>query len=360
MYAHPMNLHDQFPWTWRQIILAAVALALTYILLQLTPILTPFLLGAGFAYILNPVVEYLVKWRLPRWLAVSLVFLLLVIFWTLLAILVIPLLLQQAETFWQTAPESIAKVDQTLRPILNNWFGIEGTLNVQTIRDFITNNMDTISLYLGNILRSGLGVVGLAMNLLILPVVMFYLLLDWNKILSKFQQILPRDIEPTVTKLALQSDEALGGFLRGQILVMLFLAVFYSVGLWIAGIPFALFIGVTAGLISFVPYLGNFVGIGLATIMVLFYQNSYIPLVWVAAVFGIGQLIEGMILTPILVGDRIRLHPLVVIFAVLAGGQLLGFTGVLIALPLAAVLAVVARHFYSRYRDSELYTAEAD
>lgn len=350
-----MSLPNRIPLTWRQIVLLLAALVGIYVLVQLTPILVPFLLGAGFAYMLNPVVDRLTNWRMPRWVAVSLVFLLLLLFWVTLAILVIPLLLQQAENFWQRSPELLSQLDQTLRPILQNWFGMQGEMNIATLREFASSNLNTISHYLSDILRSGMGAVGLIMNLLILPVVMFYLLLDWHKLLGYAQQTLPRDIEPTVTTLAQKSDEALGGFLRGQILVMLFLAMFYSIGLWIAGIPFALFIGVVAGLISFVPYLGNFVGIALATIMVLVYQDGYVPLIWVAVVFGLGQLIEGMILTPILVGDRIQLHPLAVIFAVLAGGQLLGFTGVLIALPAAAVLAVVLRHFYAKYRDSELY-----
>lgn len=344
----------------RTLILLALGLLTVILLWLIAPVLTPFLLGAGFAYILDPLVRQLVRWRLPRWAAVCLVFLVLILFWVLMAVLVGPLLLQQAETFWQAAPESIARLDQTLRPFLNEWFGMQGELNIQAVRGFAVNNMDTIGLYLNKWLQSGLGAIGLAMNLVILPVVMFYLLLDWPKLIQLFRGVLPRDIEPTVVKLAQQSDEALAGFLRGQLLVMLCLSIFYSLGLWIAGVQFALLIGVIAGLISFVPYLGNIVGIALAVIMVLLQQDSLLPLVWVALIFGSAQLIEGMLLTPLLVGDRIRLHPLAVIFAVLVGGQLLNFVGVLIALPVAAVVAVLARYSYTQYRNSQLYEPAAN
>lgn len=350
-------MDSNVPFTWRQLILLCGALAVFALLWMLAPILMPFLLGAGFAYILNPIVVNLTRIGLPRWLAVGIVFLVLALFWALMAVLVGPVLFKQAGELASSVPAYLQQLDTTLRPYLSEWFGFNDGLDTEIIKNFINDNKATLSQYAGNMVRSGLGVVGAVLNLLILPVVMFYLLLDWPRFMSSIQNTLPRDIEPTVTKLARESDEALAAFLRGQLLVMLCLAIMYSLGLWLVGIKFALLIGVIAGVVSFVPYLGNIVGIGLATIMVLMQQDSLLPLLYVAGVFGVGQLIEGTILTPKLVGDRIQLHPLAVIFAVLAGGQLFGFTGVLIALPAAAVLAIVVRHFYTRYQNSDLYNA---
>ena len=167
---------------------------------------------------------------------------------------------------------------------------------------------------------------------------------------------MPRPYERLVIKLAKQCDEVLAEFLRGQLLVMLALAVLYSVGLWIVGLEFFLLIGMLAGLVSFVPYLGFIVGIGVAGIAGFMQFHDIIHLVYILIVFGVGQIIEGMVLSPLLVGDRIGLHPVAVIFAVMAGGQLFGIVGVLVALPVAAVIVVLLRHVHERYLESNLYT----
>jgi len=184
---------------------------------------------------------------------------------------------------------------------------------------------------------------------------MFYMLRDWDSFVTGIRDLLPRHIEPTVSTLARESDEVLGAFLRGQLTVMLFLGILYSIGLKLAGLEWSLAIGMLAGLVSFVPYLGVIFGLLTASIAVLIQNQDVLQLVWVLLIFGVGQMLEGMILTPWLVGDRIGLHPVAVIFAVLAGGQLFGFMGILLALPVASVLAVLLRHLRARYRESGFY-----
>ena len=194
-----------------------------------------------------------------------------------------------------------------------------------------------------------LGVVGLT------PVVAFYIMRDWDDIMLRIREMLPRDIEPVFVALCRECDEVLGAFLRGQLLVMLLLGVIYAVGLYFVGLELAILIGMIAGLASIVPYLGFFVGIVAAAVAAMFQFQDPVYLGYIAIVFGIGQLLEGWVLTPLLVGDKIGLHPVAVIFAVLAGGQLFGFVGILLALPVAAVIMVFLRHLHSEYMSSEYY-----
>jgi len=185
--------------------------------------------------------------------------------------------------------------------------------------------------------------------------VAFYLLRDWDLLVAKVRDLLPRHIEPTISKLARESDGVIGAFLRGQFIVMSALGVIYSVGLSLIGLEFSLLIGLLAGLISFVPYLGLITGVLAASVVALLQFHSFLSIVWVLAVFGIGQLISDFLLTPLLVGDRIGLHPVAVMFAVLAGGHLFGFFGILLALPVAAVIVVILRHVLNEYLNSNFY-----
>jgi predicted PurR-regulated permease PerM len=185
--------------------------------------------------------------------------------------------------------------------------------------------------------------------------VTFYLLRDWDQLVANVRELLPRAIEPRVSAIAAEIDAVLAQFLRGQLTVMAALALIYTVGLWLAGLELAFSIGVIAGLVSFVPYLGVIVGVLLAGVAALLQYQDALHLLAVIAVFGVGQLLEGMVLSPLLVGDRIGLHPVAVIFAVMAGGQLFGFFGVLLALPVAAAIVVLLRHSHGEYVRSELY-----
>jgi predicted PurR-regulated permease PerM len=192
-------------------------------------------------------------------------------------------------------------------------------------------------------------------NLVLVPVVTFYLLRDWDVLMDKIRRLLPRTSEQTIVKLAKESDDVLGQFLRGQLTVMVVLGFIYTVGLWIVGLDLALLVGTIAGLVSFVPYLGFIVGIVFAGVAAIMQFGDITYLLFVLIVFGIGQAFEGMLLTPLLVGDKIGLHPVAVIFAVMAGGQLFGFVGVLLALPVAAIVVVLLRHMHELYKTSEIY-----
>jgi len=186
-------------------------------------------------------------------------------------------------------------------------------------------------------------------------VVTFYLLRDWDILVARLHELLPRHIEPTVRQLVQEADQVLGAFMRGQMSVMVLLGAFYTTGLWLIGVEFAFLIGMGAGLVSFIPYLGTIVGIGAACIAAWFQFQGLQPVLMVAGLFGIGQLLQDMVLVPRLVGQSIGLHPVAVIFAVMAGGQLFGFIGVLIALPVASVVVILLRHAHQAYRSSTLY-----
>jgi predicted PurR-regulated permease PerM len=203
---------------------------------------------------------------------------------------------------------------------------------------------------------SGMALLSALANMLLIPVVTFYFLRDWDVMVSKIHEAVPRKAEKKTKLIAVEVDTVLGAFFKGQVLVMLCLAVIYCVGLSVAGLEFALLIGLIAGVVSFVPYLGLIIGLTLACLASIFQLHDASGLLAVLIVFGVAQILESVVLTPILVGDKIGLHPVAVIFAVMAGGQLFGFTGILLALPVAAVLLVLFRHIDGQYKNSELYT----
>jgi predicted PurR-regulated permease PerM len=211
---------------------------------------------------------------------------------------------------------------------------------------------------IGSVSHSGTVILQWLMNLLLIPVITFYLLRDWDDLVAKIHDLFPRRFAPTVAKLAAESDQVLGAFLRGQFYVMLALGVIYSTGLWLIGLELALLIGMMAGLISFVPYLGAIVGIIVACLAAILQFHDVMFLIPVAIVFTVGQSLESMLLTPWLVGDQIGLHPVAVIFAVLAGGRLFGFMGVLLALPVASVVMVLLRHIHGTYTGSGFYSEQ--
>lgn len=331
--------------------LVAVALAgwLTYLL---APILTPFVASALLAYIGDPLADRLEKLRLPRTLAVVFVFLLTFLSVGLLVLLVLPLVQTQVVALLDALPGIIAQFEQVWLPRITDLLGIEPGEDVG-IGAFITRYSDMAGSWgttvLLSISRSGGALAAAVISLFLIPIVTFYLLRDWDFIVSRMGALVPSEERETVFRLARETDEVLGAFLRGQILVMIALAVIYSTGLALVGLKFAIAIGVVAGLVSFVPYLGFVFGIGLAGMTVMLEPDPLWRLIGVIATFSIAQFIEGSLLTPKLVGDRIGLHPVMVIFAVAAGGQLFGFFGVLLALPAAAVLSVLIRFAYSRY-----------
>ena len=347
---------------WQLLALMVLVGALFY---WLAPVLTPFVISALLAYLGDPLVDRLQTRGLSRTWAVSVVFSLMTLAMVGVVLLLIPLLGSQIERFVDSAPRYIAWFRDTALPWLETRTGLSlESLQPDKLFSLLQGHWQQAggiaASVLGGISKSGLVLLAWIGNLMLIPVVTFYLLRDWDTLVARVNELLPRSVAPTVSSLAKQSDEVLGGFLRGQLSVMLALAAVYSIGLWMVGIDLALLIGVLAGLVSFIPYLGAIVGIGAGLIAALVQYGDWTHVILVLLVFGVGQTLESMLLTPWLVGDRIGLHPVAVIFAILAGGQLFGFLGVLVALPLAAVVMVLLRYAHDRYRASELYRAGED
>ena len=332
-----------------------------WLLYLLAPILMPFIVGALFAYLGDPLVDRLEKTRLSRTLSVVIVFGTMIMSGLILLLFILPQLERQITGLVVRLPQFISWIQENMLPRLIVILGLEpGSLDLVVVKDAFANNIKDISGIMGRLLvkltQSGQSLIVWFAYLTLIPVVTFYLLRDWDILIGKVNDLIPRPYERLVSKLAKQCDKVLAEFLRGQLLVMLALAVLYSIGLWFVGLEFFLLIGMLAGLVSFVPYLGFIVGIGVACIAGFMQFHDIIHLVYILIVFGVGQIIEGMVLSPLLVGDRIGLHPVAVIFAVMAGGQLFGIVGVLVALPVAAVIVVLLRHVHERYLESNLYT----
>ena len=329
------------------------------LLYLLAPILLPFIAGALLAYLGDPLVDRLETYKISRTNSVTIVFV--VVFSILLPffIILIPLLEDQLKVFITKVPNYIHWAGETFRPMLESVGIAVPQVDIEKIGQTFTQEWSVAGGMLKNIIgalsQSGLAVMGWVANALLIPVITFYLLRDWDRLVAYIRELLPRNVEPKFAELTKESDEMLGAFLRGQVMVMFALAFIYSIGLSILGVDFALLIGIIAGVISFIPYMGLIVGISIAAVSALVETQSFLMVGGVVAVFTIAQVFEGFYLTPKLVGDRIGLHPVTVIFAVLAGGQLFGFFGILLALPISAVLAVLLRHAHDSYLESQMY-----
>jgi predicted PurR-regulated permease PerM len=332
-----------------------------FLLYLLAPVLTPFLLAALLAYIGDPLVDRLEARKLSRTLAVSVVFLSLLLFALVLLIILVPLVEKQVSTFVSRLPEYIDWLQATALPWLQARFGLEQVPDIGELKQALQAHWQQAGSLAVNVLAkissSGAALLALLANIVLVPLVTFYMLRDWDVMVTRIRELLPRSIEPLVVRLTSESDEVLGAFMRGQLLVMLSLSVIYSVGLLWMGLDYAVLIGLIAGLVSFVPYLGMIIGVLLAVAAGLFQFQDIVALWPLIVVFGVGQLLESFVLTPMLVGDKIGLHPVAVIFAIAAFGQLFGFSGILLALPVAAVIVVIIRHVHDSYRRSDLYGA---
>jgi predicted PurR-regulated permease PerM len=328
------------------------------LLYLLSPVLTPFLVAAALAYIGDPLVDRLEELKLSRTLSVTTVFITLSLVVLVLLLILVPMLQRQFVLLGSKLPLYLDVLQQKVLPSLSAHLGVEpSTFDVASIKTMVREQWSGAVKGLFTVISSsGMHLLAWGANMVLIPVVSFYMLRDWDILVQRIDELLPRRYEPAVARLAKASDEVLSAFLRGQLTVMLALGIIYSVGLSIVGLELALLIGMLAGVVSFVPYLGFIVGIVAAGIAALMQFQEVMPLVYVAFVFMIGQMVEGMLLTPLLVGEKIGLHPVAVIFAVLAGGQLFGFFGVLLALPVAAVVMVLLRYTHERYVDSNLYS----
>ncbi|HWU66814.1 MAG TPA: AI-2E family transporter [Methylophilus sp.] len=358
---HQKSIATQFVSDHRWWIVTAVVIYLFYLL---EPILTPFLAAAVIAYMLDPLVDKLseVGYRnrqIGRTLATLLVMSGVILVMIGLLLIIIPLLQQQSTLIAQRLPLLLDHFHQQVEPWLLQRFGIHLNIDRTDIQKLISEHWQTAGSMIGNVLLSagqkGLNLIGMIANILLLPVVLFYFLRDWDDMMAEIGDLIPRNWIGRIKALCKDIDSVVAEFLRGQLSVMLSLCVFYSIGLWLVGLDMALSIGMIAGLLSFVPYLGFALAFILAVLLALLQFASLPEVIPVLLVFGIGQFVESFFLTPILVGDRIGLHPVLVILALMAGGQLFGFAGVLLALPVSAAIAVGVRHTKQSYLRSEAY-----
>ncbi len=344
----------------RWLIVAGVV-ALAGLIYALQPILMPFLVGALFAYLGNPLVERLMRFGVRRVTAVSVTFLTLCVAGSLAMILLLPKLWTQLSYLQTRIPSVLRWMNRHGIPWLEDKLNIHiNRIDMELISTWMaklwqssdSSTTDMIS----QLASSGLHVAAFIGLVALIPVVTFYLLLDWEDIVERARKLLPRGYEPLLVTIVRECDTVLAAFLRGQLLVMVALGLIYGIGLQLIGVKLAMVIGLVAGLASIIPYVGFGIGIVPATIVALFQFGYAIePVLMVWLVFGIGQLVESWVLQPWLVGDKIGLPPVGVIFAIMAGGQLFGFVGMLLALPIAAIIVVVIRHAHAYYMDSDLY-----
>jgi predicted PurR-regulated permease PerM len=341
-------------WGW-----FAVAAGLLALFWALSPILAPFAVGATLAYLGDPLVDRLERLRLSRTLAVAMVFLVVTAIAVLALVLVVPVLEEQVLSLIQNIPDWLHWLQDSGLPKLGVKLPRGVHLDADGLRKVLAEHWDGASdfasVMLGHVGRSTPALLGFVADLLLIPIVSFYLLRDWDLMVARIGKLWPRRYARRGLAFALETDEVLAALIRGQLLVMLALAVFYCIGLSVIGLKVALLIGLLTGLVSFIPYLGFFGSLIAATIAMAVQTQDPFEVVKVLIVYGIGQVLESGVLTPMLVGDRIGLHPVAVIFAILAGGQLFGFVGVLVALPVAAVVAVLVRSATQRWLESTLY-----
>ena len=342
-------------WQWLVIITA-----IGWLVWLLSPILMPFMLAAVFAYLGDPLVDRLERLRIGRGLAASIVFLLMLLIVALALVLLVPLIQRQVTRLIAALPAYAAWFTHSAIPWLEQKLNVPASeFDTSTVIARVREHLGTVGGIVASVLgyatRSGLALIGVGVAVVLVPVVTFYLLRDWDKLVAHIDELLPRDARPTIRRLARETDSVLGAFVRGQLLVMVALAIFYAVTLKLIGLDVGPLIGMVAGLVSFVPYLGFIIGIVASIIAALVQFHDVLHLVLVVAVFLVANVLENYFLVPKLVGDRIGLHPVAVIFAVLAFGDLFGFIGVLLALPMAAVAVVLLRFLRERYEASPLY-----
>ena len=349
-----MSPHQRTTLVW-----CALALGAALLLWLLAPVLTPFVVAAVLAYALHPAVEVLVARRVPRLAAVIVVEVLAILLLLALLLLLVPVIAKELPLLREQIPLLIERINTSLTPWLAQ-HGIHVALDSASIKAFVLKALDAnledwVATALASARIGGSALLALLGNAFLMPVVLFYLLADWNHLVQRVQDLIPPALRERVLGFLDECDTVLGQYLRGQLIVMAALAVYYSAALALAGFDLALPVGLFTGLAVFIPYLGFGVGLALALLAGVLQFGSWYAVGAVAAVYGTGQLLESFVLTPRLVGERIGLAPLAVIFALLAFGHLFGFVGVLIALPVSAVLLVALRRARNAYLASRLY-----
>lgn len=345
--------------SWNKGFFIFFVLAFAGLIYVLAPILTPFLIGTFFAYLVNPLINHLIRWHLNRLTSVIIVFVALYSILIVSILLLIPIIQEQIDALIVLIPTIINWFQLTLIPNVATFLNSHELVSSDSMKSLLTDQWgkasSIASVFVMTILKSGALLLHWIMNLIIIPLVTFYLLKDWNKFLANIHNLFPKRLQAKATIIAKECDEVLSAFFRGQFLVMLAIGTYYSIGLSVIGLKIGILLGLIIGLITIVPYLGFIVGILSASIAAYLQTGDMQPVFWVWILFLAGQLLDALFITPNLVGDRIGLHPVAVILAVLAGGSLFGFFGVLLALPTTAVIMVWLRHIEHSYHESQLY-----
>lgn len=338
------------------LLIAVLAMVLLWLL---GPVLTPFVIATVLAYALHPAVEALVRRRVPRVVAVAVIELAAICAVLAVVLLIVPVMAKELPLLRAQIPLLADRLNGGLSPWLAQ-YGIHVSLDTASIKAFVLKYLDAnledwITRALSSARLGGSIVLAMVGNAFLVPVVLFYLLMDWPSLVVRLAALVPPRMRESVDGFVAECDSVLGQYLRGQLLVMLILAAYYSIGLTLFGFDLGLPVGTFTGLAVFIPYVGFGIGLVLALLTGMLQFASLYAVVAVAVVYGIGQLIESFFLTPRLVGERIGMNPLTVIFALLAFGQLFGFVGVLVALPLSALLVVAVRRLRAAYLESPLY-----
>ncbi|HAC59404.1 MAG TPA: AI-2E family transporter [Rhodobiaceae bacterium] len=337
--------------------LIAVFILVTW---ALKGILLPFVAGMAIAYFLDPLADRLEKYGLSRLAATAVITVFFLLLAVVLMIVLVPVLYNQLVALVEFMPQLLQRGQEWLITVgngrLGRFLGVHGADVEKAISESLAGSLDWMVKFLSSLGTQGLQIVAVISLIVVTPVVAFYLLLDWDRMVEKIDGLLPRDHQPTIRRLAREINEVLAGFIRGQVIVCVVLGVIYAVGLTLVGLRFGLIVGIIAGIISFIPYLGTIIGFVVGVALALFqFAPDYVSIGLVVGVFAFGQFIEGNFLSPKLVGDRVKLHPVWVMFAIFAFAALFGFVGALLALPIAAALGVITRFGIAQYRKSQLY-----
>ena len=347
---------------YRILSLVAFLVLAGWFIVSIQSILLPFVFGILIAYFFDPTADRLQRAGFGRTAATALI---LISFFTIVSLALIallPLLAEQITSLISEIPMKVHAVQKVLAPYINRFISQVGDVGLEQAgamaADFSGQFLNAGSSLVGGVVRSGLALANLAALLIIAPVVSFYLLRDWDEIMARLDMLLPRYYAETIREQFLEMDRVISGFFRGQLKVCAILALFYAVALGAAGLKYSLLIGLCAGLLVIVPYAGTFISGFLAiAVALLQFENDPTRVGVIAIIFVIGQMLEGYILTPRLIGNSVGLHPMWIIFGMLAGGTLMGFLGVMIAIPLTAVIGVLVRFSVRKYLNSPLYAS---
>ena len=336
-----------------------LTLAFGFLVYLLSPILMPFVMGFLLAYLGTPMVHRLRHWKVPHTLAVCIVFFGFTLTFVALIGGLVPAVKDQIVYLHTKMPEFLKWINTQAIPWIERTFQVDARhLDLSDFTDLVSKYMQEAGTSAGQVISkiatSGLSLLGIIAGLALIPIVTFYLMLDWDMIFKKIDGLLPQRYQMTVAAIVKECDEVLSAFFRGQFLVMICLSLVYSIGLKIVGLEIGVIIGLMTGIGSIIPYFGFTIGLVTATVAAIFQFQEWLPVLWVWTVFAIGAFLENSILVPNLVGNKVGLHPVAVIFAILAGGELFGFFGMLLAIPVTSVVVVLFRHAHRHYFQQDL------